>query len=135
MKDGYKIVDVDSHMMEPEWLWERHIEARFKSAAPKMGVAPDSGRRTFLVEGESFTREKGHYPMAAPAFFKAVAKAMERFDARSHRLQPAEPPADMDEQGVDVQILYPTFAGQMLGADFHDTKLLAACCGPTTTGH
>ncbi len=35
---------------------------------------------------------------------------------------------DMDEQGVDVQILYPTFAGQMLGREFRDTKLLAACC-------
>ncbi len=31
MKDGYKIVDVDSHMMEPDWLWERHIEDRYKS--------------------------------------------------------------------------------------------------------
>ena len=79
MKDGYKIVDVDSHMMEPDWLWERHIEDRYKSAAPKMGIAPASGRRTFLVEGEPFTREKGKYPMAAPAFFKTVAKAMERF--------------------------------------------------------
>ena len=77
MKDGYKIVDVDSHMMEPDWLWERHIEDRYKSAAPKMGIASASGRRTFLVEGEPFTREKGKYPMAAPAFFKTVAKAME----------------------------------------------------------
>ena len=29
---------------------------------------------------------------------------------------------------VDVQILYPTFTGQMLGREFRDTKLLAACC-------
>ena len=35
---------------------------------------------------------------------------------------------DMDEQGVDVQIVYPTAAGQMLGREFHDPKLLAACC-------
>src|SRR2546426_992208 len=75
MKNGYKIVDVDSHMMEPDWLWERHIEDRYKSPAPKMGIAPASGRRTFLVEGEPFTREKGKYPMAAPAFFKTVAEA------------------------------------------------------------
>jgi uncharacterized protein len=94
-----------------------------------MGIAPQSGRRTFLVEGEPFTREKGKYPMAAPAFFKTVAKAMERFKRASgtgfsaqSRLQ------DMDEQGVDVQILYPTFAGQMLGRRFNDVELLAACC-------
>ena len=129
MKDGYKIVNVDSHMMEPEWLWERHIEDRYKSAAPKMGIAPASGRRTFLVEGEPFTREKGKYPMAAPAFFKTVAKAMERFRrASSTGFSPQSRLQDMDEQGVDVQILYPTFAGQMLGRRFNDPELLAACC-------
>ena len=29
---------------------------------------------------------------------------------------------------MDVQILYPTYTGQMLGREFRDTKLLAACC-------
>ena len=94
-----------------------------------MGIAPESGRRTFLVEGEPFTREKGKYPMAAPAFLKAVAKAMERFETRQQAgFSPQSRLQDMDEQGVDVQILYPTVAGQMLGREFRDPKLLAACC-------
>ena len=66
MKDGFKIADVDTHLMEPDYVFERYIDERYKSAAPKMGIAPESGRRTFLVEGEPFTREKGKYPMAAP---------------------------------------------------------------------
>ena len=48
---------------------------------------------------------------------------MERFERASQtgfsaqsRLQ------DMDEQGVDVQILYPTVAGQMLGREFRDDQ-------------
>ena len=136
MKDGYKIVDVDSHMMEPEWLWERYIEDRYKSAAPKMGIAPASGRRTFLVEGEPFTREKGKYPMAAPAFFKTVAKAMERFRrASSTGFSPQSRLQDMDEQGVDVQILYPTFAGQMLGRELQrHLNSSPPAAAPTTTG-
>ena len=32
MRDGFKIVDTDSHMMEPDWLWERHIEDATKIA-------------------------------------------------------------------------------------------------------
>jgi predicted TIM-barrel fold metal-dependent hydrolase len=129
MRDGFKIADTDAHMMEPEWLWERHMEDAYKTQAPKMGQAPGSGRRTFLVEGESFTREKGKYPMAAPAFLKAAQKAMERFAKASKTGFSAESRLeDMDEQGVDVQILYPTFTGQMLGREFRDTKLLAACC-------
>ena len=66
----------------------------YKSAAPKMGIAPESGRRTFLVEGEPFTREKGKYPMAAPGFLDAVRKAMKRFErAGQAGLQPREPHA------------------------------------------
>jgi hypothetical protein len=122
MRNGFKIVDTDSHMMEPEWLWERHMEDAYKSQAPRMGQAPGSGRRTFLVEGESFTREKGKYPMAAPAFLKAAQKAMDRFDkARQTGFSAQSRLDDMDEQGVDVQILYPTFTGQMLGREFRDT--------------
>ena len=129
MRDGFKIVDTDSHMMEPDDLWERHMEDAYKSQAPKMGQAPGSGRRTFIVEGESFTREKGKYPMAAPAFLKAAQRAMDRFDrARKTGFSAQSRLDDMNEQGVDVQILYPTFTGQMLGREFYDTKLLAACC-------
>ena len=78
MREGFKIVDTDAHMMEPEWLWERHMEDAYKAQAPKMGLAPGSGRRTFLVEGESFTREKGKYPMAAPAFLQAASSLVSR---------------------------------------------------------
>jgi uncharacterized protein len=128
MRNGYRIVDTDSHLMEPEWLWERYTEDEFKDRAPKIGRAPESNRRAFLVEGESFVREKGKYPMAAPAFLSAVAKAMKRFDtAKQEGFSAQSRLRDMDEQGVDVQIMYPTVAGQMLGREFRDIKLLAAC--------
>src|SRR6516162_3444567 len=128
MRDGFKIIDTDAHMMEPEWMWERYTEDAYKARAPKMGIIPESQRRGFMVEGESFVREKGKYPMAAPAFFAAVKKAMERFERAAKTGFSAQSRLeDMDAQGVDVQVLYPTVAGQMLGREFRDTKLLAAC--------
>ena len=128
MRDGFRIVDTDAHMMEPDWLWERYTEPEFLDRSPRMGEAPDSGRWTFLVEGESFTRETGPYPMAAPAFLNAAHNAMERFDrVRATGFAATERLMDMDDEGVDVQILYPTRAGQMLGREFDDIALLAAC--------
>src|SRR6202161_687518 len=130
MKDGFKIADVDTHLMEPDYVFERYTDTPYKSAAPKMGIPPEPARRTFLVEGEPFTREKGKYPMAAPGFLDAVRKAMKRFErAAKLGFSPESRIMDMDEQGVDVQIVYPTAAGQMLGREFRDPQLLAACCG------
>jgi predicted TIM-barrel fold metal-dependent hydrolase len=129
MKDGFKIIDVDAHQMEPEYVFEKYIDDKYRSQAPRMGIAPESGRRTFLVEGEPFTREKGKYPMAAPGFLDAVKRAMKRFERAAKTGFSADSRLlDMDEQGVDVQILYPTAAGQMLGREFRDSRLLAACC-------
>ena len=32
MKNGYKIVDADTHLMEPEYVFEKYIDERYKSA-------------------------------------------------------------------------------------------------------
>jgi predicted TIM-barrel fold metal-dependent hydrolase len=128
MRHGWKIVDTDTHQMEPEGIWERYIEDRFKSAAPRAGKT-SAGRTAMMVEGESLTAEEGKYPMAAPEFLEAVRKAMKRFErARKTNFSAESRIQDMDEEGVDVQVLYPTVGGQMLGKEFHDTELLAACC-------
>ena len=106
MKNGFRIADVDTHLMEPDYVFEKYIDERYKSQAPKMGVASESGRRTFLVEGEPFTREKGKYPMAAPAFLNAVHKAMQRFErAAKQGFSPESRLIDMDENGYLMSTL------------------------------
>src|SRR6266481_1017738 len=128
MRDGFKVVDTDTHQMEPEAIWQKYIDDRFKSAAPRVGNA-SSGRRAVMVEGESLTAEEGKYPMAAPEFLAAVHKAMQRFErARKSNFDAQSRLQDMDEEGVDAQVIYPTVGGQLLGREFRDTELLAACC-------
>jgi hypothetical protein len=63
-----------------------------------------------------------------PAFSRLPRELWIASTVRGRRLHPQSRLDDMNEQGVDVQILYPTFTGQMLGREFYDTKLLAACC-------
>ena len=127
MRDGRKIVDTDSHQMEPAWIWEKFIDPRFAERAPR--VARAGSRETLVVEGESLTAEEGKYPFNSPEFLAALARGMKRFQrAREARFSAASRLADMDEQGVDVQILYPTVGGQLLGREFRDPELLAACC-------
>src|SRR5437879_11455429 len=90
---------------------------------------PESGRGSVIAQGEPSARENGKHPMAAPGFLDAVRKAMRRFERAAKQGFSAESRiVDMDENGVDAQVVYPTAAGQMLGREFRDPKLLAACC-------
>lgn len=126
MRDGFRVIDADCHQMESASMWRDHIDVSFRDRAP--GLEDVDGRKVFQVEGESIVAE-GKYPFSAPEFHAVMARAMMRFKrlreagfGASARLQ------DMDEYGVDVQILYPTVGGQLLGREFHDSELLAACC-------
>ena len=127
MRDGRRIVDTDCHQMEPARIWSDYIDPAFRERAPRPEQV--GGRRTMVVEGEPLTAEEGKYPMAAPEFQAALVEGMKRFQrARDAGFSAESRLADMDQEGVDVQILYPTVGGQLLGRAFRDTDLLAACC-------
>jgi uncharacterized protein len=126
MRDGHRVLDADTHQMEPVAMWEAYIDAAHRSAAPRLATI--KGRNALTVEGESLTAE-GKYPFSTPDFLAALMKGMQRFErARSGQFNADSRLQDMDEQGVDVQVLYPTVGGQLLGREFHDVQLLAACC-------
>jgi predicted TIM-barrel fold metal-dependent hydrolase len=126
MRHGTRVLDADTHQMEVPGMWEAYIAPAFKDRAPRL--AEVDGRTAMAVEGESLTCE-GKYPFSTPEFLTALMVGMQRFErARSAAFSAASRLADMDEHGVDVQVLYPTVGGQLLGRAFHDPALLAACC-------
>src|SRR5207302_6318057 len=66
---------------------------------------------------------------STPDFLAALMKGLQRFErARGTGFSAASRLQDMDEEGVDAQVLYPTVGGQLLGREFRDPALLAACC-------
>ncbi len=126
MRNGFRIVDADAHQMEPGAMWAEYIETRYRDRAPRREEI--DGRRVMVVEGESLVAEH-KYPFSTPDFLAAIARGMERFKrAREGKFSATSRLEDMDEEGVDVQIMYPTTGGQLLGREFRDPELLAACC-------
>jgi predicted TIM-barrel fold metal-dependent hydrolase len=124
MRDGLRIVDTDCHQMEPAEVWERWIVPEFRDRAPRL----QPGSRANLVEDEPLTAED-KYPFHTPDFIAALLRGMQRFEAaRETGFSAASRLADMDRSSVDVQVLYPTVGGQLLGREFRDPALLAACC-------
>ena len=88
-----------------------------------------NGRVGMCVEDQPITKQDGSYPMHSKEFLEAAARGMEKHEkARAAGFLPQARLADMDRHGVDVQVLYPTVGGQILGKEFVDPELLAAVC-------
>ena len=128
MRNGFRIVDTDCHHIEPPGMWAEYIDHRYADQAPAPGDV-GRGRDVMMVEGQSITRQDGNYPMDTKEFRDAVSTGMQKFaPAMARGFDPVSRLADMEEEGVDAQVIYPTVGGQLLGKPFKDPELLAACC-------
>ena len=127
MRNGYRVIDTDAHQMEPSSIWKEYIDPKFADRAPAPGDY--GGRRMMMVEDEPITKQTGSYPMDASEFRKAVGEAMQRFgQSRETGFTAESRIQDMDDHGIDAQLMYPTVGGQMLGKPFKDSELLLAVC-------
>ena len=129
MRNGFRVVDTDCHQMEPPAMWAEYIDPAFADQAP---VPKDmgGGKVGMMVEGEPITKQDGNYPMDSEEFLEAVHEGMQKFqNSREQGFDVKSRLSDMEEEGVDAQVLYPTVGGQLLGKPFRDLDLLAACCG------
>lgn len=107
MRNGYRAIDVDMHVMEPGDLWAKYIDAEFADQAPKDAGAPGvvadlrievAGRvlpKTFRGPAERYQKMKAQ---VADRYQSAAARG---FDAVSQL-------AAMDREGLDLAVLYPT---------------------------
>jgi predicted TIM-barrel fold metal-dependent hydrolase len=128
MRNGFKVLDTDCHQMEPPRIWKDYIDTEFADRAPAIGDL-GGGKPGMMCEGEALTKQDGSYPMDSKEFHEAAVRGMEKFEeSRSQGFNPQSRLADMEAQGVDAQVIYPTVGGQLLGKPFRDTDLLAACC-------
>ncbi len=128
MRNGFKVLDTDAHQMEPPSMWAKYMDPNFADRAPAIGDM-GNGDKGMMCEGEPLAKQDGSYPMHSEEFLAASRRAMARFErARSQGFNAASRLEDMDEEGVDAQVIYPTVGGQLLGKPFHDTELLAASC-------
>ena len=126
-KDGLKILDSDMHLMEPVDLWERYIDAPFKSAAPRgltsenvrdLRMAHPDGRLWGLPQthgkrnsnrGRNFQKNQGIYGALAERGWTAEVQL-----------------EAMDVEGIDVAVLYPTRGLQVLAEPNMEPKFAAA---------
>ena len=126
MWKGMKVIDADAHMHEPEYLWDRYVEPKFRDRVPKVAFMDG----VFMVyEPDGKIIPKGDLQLRPPPSAWAVLE--EKYgEAYRQWWSPEIRLKDMDRYGWDIQVLLPTgnngnFAYRVA---LKDVELGAAMC-------
>jgi predicted TIM-barrel fold metal-dependent hydrolase len=130
MKDGYRVVDADAHVIEPDDLWARYFDPSLRERAPR------HLNRAFAIQVDGV-------PINTPADWETetsaeqTARRDERISATFRELFPAAYErgfdavaqlADMDIEGVDLAFLYPSYGLFATASSELDPVIAAATC-------
>jgi uncharacterized protein len=128
MKDGFKVIDADRHVLESSDLYDKYLPERFRGRVRVEG--PNQTVR--YVDGEPVS--DSHKRPGRPGedfgyIFAGSQRWRECFaDALANKFDPASNLRDMDREGIDVSVLFPTLGLYIMWRDSMDPELTAAIC-------
>jgi uncharacterized protein len=121
MKQGFRVLDADGHMQEPLDLWDQYVERAYYDRRPK--VTGHVGRYLFsYAPCESFPEGR---PNPRPESIFADCEARYGDALRSWWSLPTRLQA-MQQEGIDIQVGFPTNGNAALSHHITDPKLQAA---------
>jgi predicted TIM-barrel fold metal-dependent hydrolase len=121
MRDGFRIIDADRHVVEPMGMWREYLEPAFRPRAPYLARLTESLPMAPMLEG---------HPVWHKFSERAQLELSRTNSQRPGQLAAAGRPEGhltaMEQSGVDVSFLYPTFAMYLMGIDGLETDLAVA---------
>jgi hypothetical protein len=111
-----RVIDGDSHFVEPLDLWERFIEPKYRDRAAGFKKDPASGELSLVIDGQVLKGLSGKDILGTIAAFgqKEEGIDLEDFDP-SRAIDPDLCDMEkrvhfLDVEGIDAQVIYPTLA-------------------------
>src|SRR5579884_3465994 len=131
MRDGFAVIDADRHLIEPSDLWDRYMDAPYRGRVQILG--PNQSRR--LVDGKPISDADelrgGVKPNQTDYGWSFTGSANYRkgfADAFEHGFDAASNLRDMDREGVDVAVLFPTLGLYIIWSNDIAPDLQAQIC-------
>ena len=122
---NYRIISADNHVMEPPDLWTSRIDPKFKGREPHV-VRMDDGSDLWFTDGikgsGALAAAKSGVRFEDPDLLSGLATYE---DVPLGGYIPEEHIKDLDLDGIDVSIIYPT-EGLQLYCTVPDSELLSA---------
>jgi predicted TIM-barrel fold metal-dependent hydrolase len=121
-----RTIDADGHVLEPADLWERELQPSLRSRGFRIAWNAETGQEELHVEGRLLLPAGivGVGLAGRPA--RDVAAGVRYAELRTGGFDPKARLRDMDAEGIDVAVLYPSI-GLFLEA-IEDRVLADACC-------
>jgi predicted TIM-barrel fold metal-dependent hydrolase len=121
----YRIISSDNHVVEPPDLWTNRIDAKFRGREPRVVRLEDGSDRWFTDGIKGQTMAGGAQPGVRFEQPENLGGLFTFEDVRPGGYIPEEQVKDMDTDGIDVSIVYPT-VGLQLFCTVTDSELLSA---------
>jgi predicted TIM-barrel fold metal-dependent hydrolase len=126
-KKGFKVLDSDMHIMEPPDLWERYIDLEYRDRAPRGTTDHVRDLRMVGPDGRPWGRPPNPVPGSLPPPGHTFVRTQKLFRPYSEQGWSAEVQLQaMDEEGLDIAVLYPSRGLHALSIPNMEPKLAAA---------
>ena len=126
MKNGFKVMDSDMHIIEPPDLWQRYIDPDFRDRAP-IGQTRHNRDLGVTFRGEEMSVSAPPNPLAQAGASKEREEQDPKYrDGDGNAWDAASQVRAMDIEGIDVAVLFPSRALFTLAVDGMDPELAAA---------
>lgn len=122
-----KVVDADGHILEPVDLWQRYLEEKELLPLAPTFYTDQEGNQQFMLEGKTYPR--GPLGVGGRNAGQPVSPEMQQQrweDQQPGGFDPHKRIADLDSEGIDVAVLFPTIGLRFCGLD--DAQLATALC-------
>ncbi len=121
-----KTVDADGHVIEPADLWERELPSSLREQGFRIRWNAETQQEEVYVEGRLLLPAGIVGVGLAGRPFADVGKGVRYADLMPGGFDPRQRLVDMDREGIDVAVLYPS-VGLFLEA-IEEPRLAEACC-------
>ena len=111
-----RIISADSHIVEPADFWSRYMDPEFADRAPRART-DDHGAVEFVVDGDTVLGSVGAPSQAGIRFDDPSAVSFEGTwdEVRPGCADPGPRLADMERDGVDGEVIFPTLGARIYG--------------------
>jgi uncharacterized protein len=123
-----RIIDADGHIVEPRSFWADYLEAKFLDRMPRITKDADGVERIAVGNGPARSSIYAPAAMCIPGGL-ATAESMRKLswdDLRPGSFDPHQRLKDMDSEGIDVSVLFPSIGLGFVAIT--DPELAAAAC-------